>query len=108
MRCTQCSEFATRSRKCTLQHERDQLEQAQGLHIKNVRMYRQTQARLNTLSEQCTLGQGASTCVIKLDIDGLDQSKTRYPRLNSINPKSLAGAWRPQIHVLGCIVWGAA
>ncbi|CAL1129947.1 unnamed protein product, partial [Cladocopium goreaui] len=31
------------SRKCTLQHERDQLEQAQGLHIKNVRMYRQTQ-----------------------------------------------------------------
>ena len=109
-RCTQCSEFTRRIRKSTLQHERDQLEHAQSEHIRNVRHYRSAQSRLNTMSEISTAGGqgGSSASILKLDIDGLDQSKTRYPRLNSINPKSLSGVWRPQIHVLGCIVWGVS
>ena len=106
LRCTQCSEFTRRVRQVSLQDERAALERAQSLHIKNVRMYRHTQSRLNTLSEISTAGQGGNVSILKLDIDGLDQAKTRYPRLNSINPKSLSGAWRPQIHLLGCIIWG--
>ncbi|CAK8991492.1 Uncharacterized protein SCF082_LOCUS2681 [Durusdinium trenchii] len=98
--------YQERIRKASLQPDRQQLEKAQSEHIKNVRMYRQTQSRLNALSEQATGTNGSSTSILKLDIDGLDQSKTRYPRLNSINPKSLTNAWRPQIHVLGCIIWG--
>lgn len=105
-RCTQCSEFSARMRKVTMECERGRLEKTQSEHVRNVRMYRQTQSRLNALSEQAVSGLGSDTSILKLDLDGLDQAKTRYPRMNTINSKSLAGAWRPQIHLLGCIVWG--
>lgn len=107
LRCTQCSEFTQRLRKTCLEHERQQLEKSQAVHIRNIRMFRQTQSRLNVLSEQAVSGEGSNMSILKLDLDGLDQAKTRYPRMNTINSKSLAGAWRPQIHLLGCIIWGA-
>ena len=76
LRCSQCSEFTQRVRKTCLIHERAALERAQQLHIKNVRQYRETQGRLNCLSEQSTSGQGSQSSILKLDIDGLDQHKT--------------------------------
>ena len=81
------------------------MEAVQSSHIKDVRMFRQTQARLNSLSEQATSGGGSPTSILKVDLDGLDQAKCRYPR-NTVNAKSLAGLWRPQCHIMAAIVWG--
>lgn len=105
LRCTQCSEFTARIKQACLMDEKCQLETAQSLHIRNVRMYRQIQGRLNSLSEQGTGGGGSCTSILKIDLDGLDQSKTKYPR-NTVNSKSLSGMWRPQCHIMACIVWG--
>lgn len=110
LRCTQCATFTARVRKVSLEHERAQLEKAQQEHIKNVRHFRMIQNRLNVLSEASTSVQGDgsySSGVIKIDCDGLDQAKTKYPR-NLCSAKSLSNLWRPQIHVICCVVWGAS
>ena len=108
-RCTQCAEFTARMRRVTLQTERSQLEKAQSEHIKNVAQYRAIQSRLASLSEAATSSSGVDlqASVLKLDIDGLDQAKTRYPR-NLASSKSLSHLWRPQVHMIGVICWGAA
>ena len=108
LRCTVCATFTATIRKVVLSHERAQLERAQAEHIKNVRQFRQIQTRLNSLSEASTSTQGdGSQCsgILKIDCDGLDQAKTRYPR-NLASAKSLSNLWRPQIHLVSCIVWG--
>lgn len=38
-------------------------------------------------------------------MDGLDQAKTRFPR-NLESSKNLSNLWRPQIHLVGVIIWG--
>lgn len=68
-------------------------------------MFRDTQMRLNMLSEESTNGQGTGASILKVDIDALDQAKTRYPR-NMVNAKSLSGVWRPTAHVICAIVHG--
>ncbi len=77
--------------------------------MKNVTQYRAIQTRLSHLSEAATSGDGVegSASILKIDIDGLDQAKTRWPRGIS-NSKSLSTCWRPQIHMVGVIVWGVA
>ena len=74
----------------------------------NVRQYRAIQTRLCHLSEVSTSGSGVegASSILKVDLDGLDQSKTKWPQLD--NSKSLATCWRPQVHMVGCIVWGVA
>ena len=106
-RCTQCAEFSARIRRATMMNERAALEKAQQAHIINVKQFQQIQTRLQALSEVATSGEGADlqASVLKLDLDGLDQAKTRYPR-NMSSSKSLSGLWRPQIHLVGCIIWG--
>eukprot|EP00438_Fugacium_kawagutii_P015208 Skav213594 [mRNA] locus=scaffold77:75291:78931:+ [translate_table: standard] len=64
-------------RKVTTEAERAPLERAQAEHIKNVQMYRQTQSRLNALSEQAVGGKGSGgASLLKLDLDGLDQFRS--------------------------------
>ena len=107
-RCTQCAEFTARCRKTTEKNERAQIEQCQANHMVNVRQYRAIQTRLCHLSEVSTSGSGVegASSILKVDLDGLDQSKTKWPQLD--NSKSLATCWRPQVHMVGCIVWGVA
>ena len=50
---------------------------------------------------------GGPGSILKLDIDALDQNKTRYPR-NLQSSKQLSALWRPQVHLLGVVVWGEA
>ena len=51
------------------------------------------------------LSETEGSNLLKIDIDGLDQNKTRFPR-NLDSSKTLANAWRPQLHCVGVIVWG--
>ncbi|CAK9068282.1 Uncharacterized protein SCF082_LOCUS34414, partial [Durusdinium trenchii] len=60
--------------KATCGEDRSKLEAAQKSHLLNVQQYRLIQNRLNTLSET----EGSN--ILKIDLDGLDQSKTKFPR----------------------------
>ncbi len=104
-RCDQCSKFQVRVKRAHLADERAQIEKSQAEHIRTVQMFRQSQSRLNSLSELSTSGDGTGASILKVDMDGLDQNKTKYPR-NTVNAKSLSNLWRPQCHVVATIVWG--
>lgn len=44
---------------------------------------------------------------MKIQIDGMDQSKFTLPRLKRlVGTSALSKAWRPMIHITGVIVWG--
>ena len=43
--------------------------------------------------------------LLKLTVDGMDQAKFKVPR-NMASSKLWESAWRPQLHVVGVIVWG--
>ena len=92
-------------KRAHLADERAQIEKSQAEHIRTVQMFRQSQSRLNSLSELSTSGDGTGASILKVDMDGLDQNKTKYPR-NTVNAKSLSNLWRPQCHVVATIVWG--
>ena len=98
-RCSICAEFSARCKRATTESERTTLESHQRQHLTNIQQYRLIQNRLAVLSET----EGSN--ILKIDIDGLDQNKTRFPR-NLQSSKTLANAWRPQLHCVGVIVWG--
>lgn len=104
-RCDICSKFQVRVKRANLADERAQIEKSQAEHIRTVQMFRQCQSRLNSLSELSTSGDGSAASLLKIDMDGLDQNKTKYPG-NTVNAKSLSNLWRPQCHVVAVIVWG--
>ena len=111
LRCAQCAAFTAFIRKATLAHDRCQIEKAQEEHLRNVRQFRCIQGRLTALSEASTSTQGDGSMnsggILKIDLDGLDQAKTKYPR-NLQSSKSLSNLWKPQIHMLTALVWGVA
>ena len=88
--------------------ERPNVEMAQKIHIDGVKAFRCLQDRLQMLSiESTTTTESAPTqSVLKIDIDGLDQAKTRWPR-NLSSAKALSQLWRPNIHIVGFIAHGA-
>ena len=72
---------------------------AQRVHIDNVKAFRVLETRLGSLSAQ------PDSSVLKVDIDGLDQAKCKWPR-NLCSAKVLSNLWRPQVHVVGFIAHG--
>lgn len=63
-------------------------------------------ARLGTLSED-SCKSDTQQSLLMISLDGLDQSKTRWPR-NLASSKVLERLWRPQIHLIGYICYGVA
>lgn len=106
-RCDQCAKFSARIGSCS-DAERPNVEMAQKIHIDGVKAFRCLQDRLQMLSiESTTTTESAPTqSVLKIDIDGLDQAKTRWPR-NLSSAKALSQLWRPNIHIVGFIAHGA-
>lgn len=75
------------------------LEKAQTAHLANVKAFRCLQGRLAKLAED-------GSCLF-IALDGLDQSKTRWPR-NMQSAKALENLWRPQVHLIGFICFGVS
>jgi hypothetical protein len=83
--------------------------EAQSQHIQDIKNYRITQNRENTMSEESTREDNTvldNVSVLKIDVDGADQSEFMCPR-NIASSKSLSNLWRPPISVVGALVWGA-
>ena len=55
--------------------------------------------------ESTQAGVPTHQSILKVDIDGLDQAKTRWPR-NLCSSKALRQLWRPNLHVVGFIAHG--
>lgn len=102
--------FSARIGQVHSQDERAQLEKSQAEHLKNVRAFRTIQSRLAMLSESSvnkdSSGSGGEASTLLVAMDGLDQSKTRWPR-NLKSAKCLDKLWRPQVHLVGYIAYGA-
>ena len=82
------------------------MEMAQQQHINNITAFRRFQQRLNGLSE-ASCHADAACSILKIDMDGLDQAKTKWPRKQGMDMcKGIAQCWRPQAHMAGAIAWG--
>ena len=69
---------------------------------------RAVDARLNTQSEQsCASGCALGARILKIDIDGMDQSKFKCPRAPAAS-KQFEDLHKPALHVTGVIVHGVA
>ena len=75
-------------------------------HLKCVFADRTSDERLNVLSvESCKRGATISGRILKIDIDGMDQSKFKCPR-NVSSSKDLDKLWRPTLHLVGTVAHG--
>jgi len=98
-RCDQCAEFSARIGTCS-DAERPKVEMAQRRHIDEVKAMRTLQSRLGCLSAESTASVGSQS-LLKIDLDGLDQAKTKWPR-NLSAAKQLSTLWRPNLHLVIC------
>lgn len=105
-RCATCAEFSQRIGQCKNLDERAAIEEAQRLHISNVKAHRTLLSRLASLAEESIAG-GSQQSLMMISFDGLDQAKTKWPR-NLSSSKVLERLWRPQIHLIGYICWGVS
>lgn len=104
-RCATCAEFTQRIGRAGCMDERARLQEAQRQHITNIKAHRTIMGRLGSLSEEsCTSGDSSQSALL-ISLDGLDQSKTRWPR-NLASSKVLERLWRPQVHLIGYICYG--
>lgn len=104
-RCDQCAEFSARIGTCS-DAERPRVEMAQRRHIEEVKAMRTLQTRLGCLSAESTASVGSQS-LLKIDLDGLDQAKTKWPR-NLSAAKQLATLWRPNLHLVGFVAHGVS
>ena len=75
-------------------------------HLKCVFADRTSDERLNVLSvESGKRGCTISGRILKIDIDGMDQSKFKCPR-NLSSSKDIDKLWRPTLHLVGTVAHG--
>jgi hypothetical protein len=110
-RCTECASLARwqqLARSKGDETEEKKVKAAQQKHIQDMFHDRSIEHRLQTVSEEsCREGcrMPSNLRLLKMDIDGMDESKFALPR-NIQAVKSLSNCWRPRTHVVGCIIWG--
>ena len=106
-RCNRCAELDEYKKKVITDAERLQYQVEKDNHIKDIKADRAVSMRGNRLSEEASLNPTTDghQQLLKITIDGMDQAKFKLPR-NISSAKALAGAWRPQLSVVGVIVHG--
>ena len=109
-KCSVCVELKERIRQARSKQDQDAQNTAQKAyeeHLATMLADRTLAARLETLSDRsCTCNFPGR--ILKLAIDGMDQSKFRCPRhVQLSDSKSFQGCWRPTLHLTGVQVHGA-
>lgn len=80
-RCTECSRISTLLRRADTEDEKATLFATHEAHLNTIFADRSTDDRASQLSAQsCKLGCTLSGRLLKIDIDGMDQSKYKCPR----------------------------
>ena len=107
-RCAECARLEAMRSKAETEEEKQDILASLAWHRDMIFADRASDARLSTSAEEsCKLNSSVPYRVLKIDLDGMDQSKFRCPR-NVASTKAHDNLWRPQIHVVGCIIYGVA
>ena len=106
-RCKDCAEMDAERINCTTAEEKTELAARKKRHVDEIAADRKVNVRGNLMAEkdaQAPSSDGVEQ-VLKITIDGMDQAKFRCPR-NLASSAGFSNLWRPQLHVVGAIVWG--
>ena len=105
-RCKECARLAKTRRDDPDLAARQVANNEYKVHLRRVFAMRKVDMRFSTLSKMsCEPGCTISNRCLHIRIDGLDQAKGRCPR-NLENSKRWSELWRPQLHIVGCVVEG--
>jgi len=92
--------------KAETQDEKEDLLTRLSEHRRHIFADRAADARLSSLAEVCNIpGSEMPARVLKIDLDGMDQSKFRCPR-NTASTKAHEHLWRPELHLTGVVIYG--
>ena len=106
-RCAVCARLSTMRVKSETQEEKDDILQKLSEHRNLVFADRAADERMSTIAAAGNQqGVQIPSRVLKIDLDGMDQSKFKVPRFTT-SSKDL-DLWRPNLHIVGCVVHGIA
>lgn len=108
-KCSACAELSERRSQCSTTEERKQVDAEKQQHIDIVKADRAINQRGNkrASAENNFLKATADKNILKIMIDGMDQSKFSLPRHGRmVGTADFSKLWRPAIHVVGVLVWG--
>ena len=108
-KCITCASLSEARAQATDAETRMELDQQKKEHLNVVMADRRVNVRGNKMSADPAVWDKAlnSEKVMKLMVDGMDQSKFALPRVARLQGTSLlAKTWRPTVHVTGVVVWG--
>ena len=106
-RCKICARHDEERAQATSQEDRLRVGLEKRQHVEDVLADRNVSVRGNEIAErdaQCPSEDGLDK-MLKVQIDGMDQAKFRCPR-NLASSAEWDSHWRPQLHVVGALVWG--
>ena len=106
-RCRKCAKLDEERLQAVTADEKHQLAMAKQAHIEEVKADRQVSTRGTHIAERDAANPTSDgyNQVLKVTIDGMDQAKFKCPR-NLANSAEFSSSWRPQLHVVGCIIPG--
>jgi hypothetical protein len=105
--CHECARLSALRCKAETDAEKNDLQEAREEHLKAIFADRSTDDKANAMARlSARPGSNISSArVLKIDLDGMDQSKFRIPR-NVSASKALEKCFRPQMHLVGVVVHG--
>lgn len=106
-RCRVCAVIDEERVQATSPDERAQVLKNKITHIQEISADRDVSVRGNRVAERDASQPSVDGInqILKVTIDGMDQAKFRTPR-NLASSAEWSALWRPQLHVVGCIVHG--
>lgn len=106
-RCPTCAELTQERKNARTPEDRAGIAKRKADHIEAVLAIRVASVRTTRMAEHDAKHPAASGegQLLKIFIDGMDQTKLKCPRHVS-NSKFFSDKWRPQLHLVGCIVPG--
>jgi hypothetical protein len=104
-RCATCARFSKARRDAATTKDKDHWAAQHGDHIAGVMADRRVDMRVRTLSSMHYASGVGGESIMYMTVDGMDQAKFKCPR-NLESSKEWDNCWRPQLHLVGCLMPG--
>lgn len=108
-KCTICAELSVARTEAIEAAARAELDLKKKQHLDVVMADRRVNVRGNKLASEEKVWKKTENdkCFMKVQLDGMDQSKFNLPRVRRLTGTSLLQkCWRPAMHITGCLVFG--
>jgi hypothetical protein len=105
-RCSECARLSKQRSKAETHEDKMKIQEDLNKHLSLIFADRRTDDKQNMLAAaSCRRGCQMHGRILKIDLDGMDQSAYKCPR-NLDSSKDFASLWRPVLHVCGVIIHG--